>query len=98
MTVFNIRTVRLQSGEQFRDVQEVDLEPLELGGQRYVPIPGSPEAALTLTRLTSWLLLELELDVRLIGPCVRCLAAAGLDTSESGRRRPMMLSRFALMK
>ena len=29
MTVFNIRTVRLQSGEQFRDVKEVDLEPLE---------------------------------------------------------------------
>ena len=39
MTVFNIRTVRLQSGEQFRDVKEVELEPLELGGQRYVPIP-----------------------------------------------------------
>ena len=30
MTVFNIRTVRLQSGDQFRDVKEVDLEPLEL--------------------------------------------------------------------
>ena len=29
MTVFNIRTVRLQSGEQFRDVKEVDLEPLD---------------------------------------------------------------------
>ena len=63
MTVFNIRTVRLQSGEQFRDVKEVDLEPLELGGQRYVPIPESPEAALTLTRLSSGLMLELEFDV-----------------------------------
>src|SRR5215216_2379335 len=76
MTVFNIRTVRLHSGDQFRDVKEVDLEPLELGGQRYVPIPESPEAALTLTRLSSGLMLELEFDVRLVGPCVRCLGDA----------------------
>jgi uncharacterized protein len=86
MTVFNIRTVRLQSGDQFRDVKEVDLEPLELGGQRYVPIPESPEAALTLTRLSSGLMLELEFDVRLVGPCVRCLSDAGLDVSVHDRQ------------
>src|SRR5215218_4044721 len=86
MTVFNIRAVRLQSGDQFRDVKEVDLEPLELGGQRYVPIPESPEAALTLTRLSSGLMLELEFDVRLVGPCVRCLGDAGLDVSVDDRQ------------
>ena len=86
MTVLNIRTVRLQSGEQFRDVKEVELEPLELGGQRYVPIPEAPEAALTLTRLSSGLMLELELDVRLVGPCVRCLGDAGLDVSVHDRQ------------
>jgi uncharacterized protein len=86
MTTFNIRTVRLQSGEQFRDVKEVDLEPLELGGQRYVPIPESPEAALTLTRLSSGLMLELELDVRLVGPCVRCLTDAALDVAVQDRQ------------
>ena len=86
MTVFNIRTVRLQSGEQFRDVKEFELEPLELGGQRYVPIPEAPEAALTLTRLSSGLMLELELDVRLVGPCVRCLGDAGLDVSVHDRQ------------
>jgi len=86
MTVFNIRTVRLQSGEQFRDVKEVELEPLELGGQRYVPIPEAPVAALTLTRLSSGLMLELELDVRLVGPCVRCLGDAGLDVSVHDRQ------------
>ena len=32
MTTFNVRTARLRSGEQFRDVREVELEPLELGG------------------------------------------------------------------
>ena len=86
MTVFNIRTVRLQSGDQFRDVKEVDLEPLELGGQRYVPIPESPEAALTLTRLSSGLMLELEFDARLVGPCVRCLADAALDVTVKDRQ------------
>jgi uncharacterized protein len=86
MTVFNIRTVRLQSGDQFRDVKEVDLEPLELGGQRYVPIPESPEAVLTLTRVSSGLMLELEFDVRLVGPCVRCLGDAGLDVSVNDRQ------------
>ena len=85
MTIFDIRTVRLQSGEQFRDVKEVELEPLELGGQRYVPIPETPEAALTLTRLSSGLMLELELDVRLVGPCMRCLADAGLDVAVQAR-------------
>jgi uncharacterized protein len=86
MTVFNLRTVRLQSGEQFRDVKEVELEPLELGGQRYVPIPESPEAALTLTRLSSGLMLELAFDVRLVGPCVRCLGDAGLDVTVDDRQ------------
>jgi len=86
MTVFNIRTVRLQSGDQFRDVKEVDLEPLELGGQRYVPIPESPEVVLTLTRVSSGLMLELEFDVRLVGPCVRCLGDAGLDVSVKDRQ------------
>jgi uncharacterized protein len=86
VTVFNIRTARLQSGDQFRDVKEVDLEPLELGGQRYIPIPESPEAALTLTRLSSGLMLELEVAVRLVGPCVRCLGDAGLDVAVNDRQ------------
>ena len=84
-TVFNIRTVKLQSGEQFRDVKSVALEPLQLGGQRYAPIPEEPEAMLTLTRLTSGLMLELDFDVRLVGPCVRCLADAGVSLSVQGR-------------
>jgi len=85
VTTFNLRTVRLQSGEQFHDVKEVELEPLALGGQRYAPIPATPEAALTLTRTSSGLVLELELDVRLVGPCVRCLADAGLSVSVRAR-------------
>ena len=78
MTTFNVRTVKLRAGEQFRDVRSVDLEPLDLGGQRYVPIPESPEAVITLTQTSSGLVLELELEVRMVGPCVRCLGDAGV--------------------
>ena len=85
MTTFNLRTVRLQSGELFRDVKEVELEPLALGGQRYIPIPEKPEAALTLTRMSSGLLLELEFSVRLVGPCMRCLADAALTVDVKAR-------------
>jgi uncharacterized protein len=85
VTIFNVRTVKLQPGEQFRDKKEVELEPLELGGQRYVPIPETPEASLTLNRLISGLMLELELDVRLVGPCVRCLTDAGISLDVHAR-------------
>lgn len=85
MTTFNIRTAKLRSGDQFRDVREVELEPLELGGQRYVPVPETPEASFTLTRTSSGLVLELALDVRLLGPCFRCLADAGLTLHVTSR-------------
>jgi uncharacterized protein len=85
VTTFNVRTVKLRAGEQFRDVRSVDLEPLELGGQRYVPIPESPEAAITLTQTSSGLVLELELEVRMVGPCVRCLADAGVSLHVQSR-------------
>ena len=85
MTTFNLRTVRLQSCEQFRDVKEVELEPFELGGQRYLPLPEKPEAAVTLSRLSSGLMLELEFAVRLVGPCMRCLADAAVPLAVKAR-------------
>jgi uncharacterized protein len=85
VTIFNVRAVKLRPGEQHRDVRPVELEALELGGERYLPIPSEPEAALTLTRLSSGLMLELELDVRVVGPCVRCLTDAGLSLEVRGR-------------
>jgi uncharacterized protein len=85
VTTFNLRNARLRPAEQFRDAVEVDLEPLELGGQRYVPVPERPEAVLTLTRTSSGLVLELELATRVLGPCMRCLADAGLDVEVAAR-------------
>lgn len=78
MTSLNLRTVKLRSGEQFRDVLAVELEPLELAGQRYLPVPERPEAVLTISRLSSGLLFELALETRLMGPCMRCLEEAAV--------------------
>jgi uncharacterized protein len=85
MTHVDLRAIRIRSGEQFRDTREVELEPVELGGQPYSPAPERPEAALTISRLSSGLLFELELDARLVGPCFRCLTDTAVATPIHGR-------------
>jgi len=81
MTTFDLRTLRLRSGDQARERVEVELEPLVLGGQTYAPRPNPAPAELTVTRASSGTVLELALDVSLEGPCFRCLADAELPLS-----------------
>lgn len=79
MTTFNLRNLRLRSGEQFVDEQEIELEPLELGRQRYLPVPATVPAALTITRASTGTVFELGFAARLHGPCYRCLGDAVLE-------------------
>ena len=79
MTFFDLRSVRLSPGEELRDEQEIEIAPLELGGQRYIAVPEHVLTELTITRTTSGMLFELRFTVRLHGPCVRCLDDAALD-------------------
>jgi uncharacterized protein len=81
MTTFDLRKLRLRSGDQAREHVEVELEPLVLGGQTYEPRPSPAPAELTVTRASSGTVLELTLDVSLEGPCFRCLLDAGLPLS-----------------
>ncbi len=85
MTTFNLRTLKIRPGEQFRDEREIRLEPLELGGQRYLPVPETLPAELTITRASTGTVFELAFHVRLHGPCFRCLEDAVLDLPISGR-------------
>jgi len=85
VTTLNLRTIKLRSGEQFRDEQEIELEPLELGGQRYLPVPQKVPAELTITRASTGTVFELRFHVRLHGPCYRCLEDAVLDLPISAR-------------
>ena len=84
-TTLNLRTIKLRSGEQFRDKREIELEPLELGGQRYLPVPQEVPAELTITRASTGTVFELAFSVRLHGPCYRCLEDAVLDLPISAR-------------
>jgi uncharacterized protein len=84
-TTLNLRTIKLRSGEQFRDEREIQLEPLELGGQRYLPVPQEVPAELTITRASTGTVFDLSFRVRLHGPCYRCLEDAVLDLPISAR-------------
>jgi len=84
-TTLNLRTIKLRSGEQFRDELGIQLEPLELGGQRYLPVPQEVPAELTITRASTGTVFELAFSVRLHGPCYRCLEDAVLDLPISAR-------------
>jgi uncharacterized protein len=79
VTDFNLRNARLRTGEQLRESVEVQLEPLVLGGQEYVPTPDPTPAELTITKATTGTVFELSFRVSLQGPCFRCLADASLE-------------------
>jgi uncharacterized protein len=85
MTTVDLRSIKLRSGEQFRDEREIELEPFDLGGQRYLPVPRVVPAELTITRASTGTVFELRFDARLHGPCFRCLEDAVLDVAVDAR-------------
>jgi uncharacterized protein len=76
MRRLQLRSIRLRPGEEHRDEVSIELEPFELGGERYLPVPGSVPAELVITRATSGDVFGLRFATRLHGPCMRCLADA----------------------
>jgi uncharacterized protein len=85
MTRFPLRRLRLRPAEEHRDAVAIELEPFDLGGLRYLPVPHEVEADLTIVQATTGLDLRLAFDVRLHGPCMRCLADAVVDVSIDAR-------------
>ena len=79
MKSFNLRQLKLRSGEEYRDEIELELEPFELGGERYLPVPGTVPAELAITRAATGTLFQLSFTTRLHGPCYRCLGDAVLE-------------------
>ena len=85
MKSFNLRQLKLRSGEQYRDEIELELEPFELGGERYLPVPGTVPAELEITKAATGTLFRLAFTTRLHGPCYRCLDDAVLELPVAGR-------------
>jgi uncharacterized protein len=85
VTTFDLRRLRLRSGGSFEDEVQVQLEPLEFGGQRYLPIPEEVPARLRVDQASTGTAFQLEFAARLHGPCQRCLADAVIEQSVSAR-------------
>jgi uncharacterized protein len=85
MTSFSMRSLKLRPGEEFRSEQEIALEPYELGGERYLPVPAKVEAEFTVTRASTGTVFELRFTSRVHGPCQRCLADAVVEREISAR-------------
>jgi uncharacterized protein len=85
VTRFPLRRLRLRPGEEQRDAVTIELEPFEIGGQRYLPVPHEVEAELTVAQATTGVDLRLAFGARLHGPCMRCLADAVLDVQIDAR-------------
>jgi uncharacterized protein len=79
MKSFSLRSVKLRSGEEYRDTVEIELAPLELAGQRYLFVPAELPAELAISRASTGTVFQLGFGARLHGPCMRCLADAVLD-------------------
>jgi uncharacterized protein len=85
MTTFSLRSVKLRSGESYRDEREIQLDPIMLGGQRYMPVPGKVTADFTVSRASTGTVFELQFRTRLHGPCYRCTRDAVVEQSVSAR-------------
>ena len=85
MTSFSLRSLRLRPGEEHRVEQEIQLEPISLGGQQYLPVPAKVHGELAVSRAQSGTVFELRFHTRLHGPCYRCLEDAVVNVAISAR-------------
>jgi uncharacterized protein len=85
MARVSVRALRLRPGQEHRESLELVLDPLVLGGETYRFSPPETPAELVVQRASSGDLFRLALSTRLEGPCMRCLAPAGLDVAVDGQ-------------
>src|SRR3954453_5595347 len=84
MTIFDLRSLKVRVGEEHREPKEIELEPVDLAGQRYLPVPDTVTADFAETRANSGVVFELRFPTRLLdlrfrprphGPCLPSPAA-----------------------
>ena len=85
MTSFSLRQVKLRPGEEHRESLEIELPAFEFGGQRYIPVPEKVTADFVINRANTGTVFSIAFDVRLHGPCYRCLGDAVLDLALHAR-------------
>jgi DUF177 domain-containing protein len=83
--IVDLERLALSSGQARALDLEVELEPIELGGQTYAPTGGGGEARLDVSRTSTGYALRLRFGIELTGPCVRCLDPAATDIEIDAR-------------
>jgi uncharacterized protein len=79
VTQLHLRSIKLRSGEEYRDEEQIELEPLILGGQRYLPVPDKVPAEVAVSRASTGTVFQLAFTGRLYGPCFRCLEETAIE-------------------
>jgi len=75
----------LSSGEGSSLNAAIEIEPVELGGQRYTARGAVTDARVDISRTTTGYALRLRFGLRLEGPCMRCLEEAADQLSIDAR-------------
>jgi len=75
-TIVDLGRLSLSHGEGARLDLEVQLEPLQLGGQTYRAAGESVAARIDISRPTNGYAFRLRFPLRVEGPCMRCLDQA----------------------
>ncbi len=85
MTKIDLRRLHLRPGEVRPERLDVELESFVLGGQRYEPAPALLPVDLRISQASGATVFEMQVQVRLTGPCMRCLAFAEVERRASAR-------------
>lgn len=82
----DLESLRLSAGAGRRLELTVEIEPLVLGGERYVVQPLHPEVTLDVSRMVGHgYALRLRFTAALAGPCMRCLTGAAPEVEVDAR-------------
>ncbi len=85
MTTYPLRRLKLRLGDEHQEPVRIALQPFDLGGERYLPVPAEADAIFEAQRAASGDVFRLAFKTRLHGPCMRCLGDAVVDVSVDAR-------------
>lgn len=85
MEMLDLRRLGLRPGEVRRERLDVELEPFQLGGQRYGASTATVPVELELSQPGGATMFDLRARAVLVGPCMRCLAHAEVEAEVGAR-------------
>jgi uncharacterized protein len=84
-TIIDLARLSLAHGQGARRDLPIRLDPLELGGQTYVPQGDVLETRLDVSRPSNGYAFRLRFPLRVEGPCMRCLDDAAVEAEIDAR-------------